>query len=148
MPVADLGLKEKCHAPVQLAALALPGEDVLAYASLIEVRKNQLATGRPSYVNGVLIQSRGELCVPACERCTKAGSKPFLECRRLKGYWNGACGNCKYVDGARTCTVAIEGEKPDETGTVRDYTAADMAQDRGLPSGTQENPMIVPDDDD
>jgi hypothetical protein len=76
---------------------------------------------RASYINGLLIQSRGVACDPVgyfkqgvwpvltvrqpCTNCA-AGKGKFSECRQVKGYWKGYCGSCKYMEKATECSAA------------------------------------------
>ncbi|KAM3084400.1 hypothetical protein ACMFMG_001495 [Clarireedia jacksonii] len=63
---------------------------------------------RPSYINAVLIQSRGTLVPGGCNECRRRGFTPFPTCVRLAGHWNGACGNCKWRDHSARCRVVVE----------------------------------------
>ncbi|EDN10720.1 predicted protein [Histoplasma mississippiense (nom. inval.)] len=67
----------------------------------------QVRSHRPSYINAILIQSRGRTEPHACLACRSAhpGLQPFPECRRLPGHFGGACGNCKWRDHAIRCSV-------------------------------------------
>ncbi|KAF1992378.1 hypothetical protein K402DRAFT_399495 [Aulographum hederae CBS 113979] len=64
---------------------------------------------RPSYVCGILIQSRGDLAFPPCNKCQNNGGK-FGECRRIAGYWKGACGSCRWKDHSAQCSLVRENE--------------------------------------
>lgn len=97
--------------------------DVEAYKGKVDPFK--VAT-RPSYLNGVLIQSRGRtgMTCTACMQNPERG--PFTDCRRAAGYFEGACGNCKWRDHGARCTVRNPTEGDDGwehpavvTGTFR-----------------------------
>jgi hypothetical protein len=63
---------------------------------------------RPSYLNAVLIQSRGapgQTCTACAQNPTRG---PFTDCRRTKGYFDGCCGNCKWRDHAARCSVRLQ----------------------------------------
>jgi len=71
------------------------------------IRLEQINSGRPSYVNAVLIQRAGDNMAPdICDPCRRRGlgKKVFPECRRLEGYWGDCCGNCKWSDHGIDCT--------------------------------------------
>ena len=83
------------------------------------------AMNRPSYVNAILVQSRGAPPVAAPPRAaggctaysvlgTPAGDrKAFLECRHMPGHFGGGCGNCKWQDHAARCSVRDGQEEPE-----------------------------------
>jgi hypothetical protein len=54
-------LRTMCHTDIQIDAFNLPMIDIEAWNKAI--KENQIRTGRPSYINAVLIQSRGSLAV-------------------------------------------------------------------------------------
>ncbi|KAK4186056.1 hypothetical protein QBC35DRAFT_286244 [Podospora australis] len=74
-----------------------------------------IAGKRPSYVNGLLIHSRGRDAVNECSGCTERREKnalgPFLTCRTLPGQFHDCCSNCKWFDSASTCSL-FTGPKP------------------------------------
>ncbi len=91
----------------QKALWAKPSVDVEAFAGKVDPAKVKT---RPRYLNAVLIQSRGRTGM-ICEACfTSPGRGPFTDCRRAKGYFNGACGNCKWRDHAARCSVRQPGQ--------------------------------------
>jgi len=83
----------------------------------------QLKTHRPSYVNAVLIQTRGIVNASPCSMCsllicrTTTNQRilgecrghpyrgPFLECVSLPYDWSVCCGNCKFRDWAKRCSL-------------------------------------------
>ncbi|OJD24033.1 hypothetical protein ACJ73_04608 [Blastomyces percursus] len=110
------------HSPQSRAVLALPGQDVVfVRGAITEV---QVRSHRQSYVNALLIQSRGQPEPHACTACR--GGRPFPECRRVPGHFGGACGNCKWRDHAARCSVRDGGievidldDDDDEGGSQR-----------------------------
>nr|POF03162.1 hypothetical protein CFP56_75889 [Quercus suber] len=68
---------------------------------------SQVKTGRPSYVNAILIASRG---LHQRTRCTKNSRWVFAEDVRVPGYWGGGCAGCKWRDGAASCSYANKDE--------------------------------------
>jgi len=101
-------LRTMCHTEEQQVAWALPADDIDAKARTI--KESQLKTGRPSYINAFLIQSRGSDCTTPCSACQKSGGHPFVRCKRLQGFWNGSCANCKWKDHSKNCSVVVMGE--------------------------------------
>ena len=93
------------HSPQGRAVLALPGQDVVFVRGAIT--PNQVASHRPSYINAILIQSRGNVVLNPCTACQgpRPGFRPFPECRRVPGHFGGCCGNCKWRDHASKCSV-------------------------------------------
>ena len=68
------------------------------------IKGKQISDGRPSYINALLIQSRGEPLKKPCTRCRNMDFlKPFPTCARLTGYFGGSCANCKWADKASLC---------------------------------------------
>ncbi|KAH7034783.1 uncharacterized protein B0I36DRAFT_84130, partial [Microdochium trichocladiopsis] len=99
-----------CHTAAQRGALALPGNPVAFVRS--SVTAAQVATARPSYINALLIQSRGTASGRPCSACRRTMStsqdglaRPFPNCVRLPGFWSGACGNCKWRDHGARCNA-------------------------------------------
>lgn len=82
-----------------------PQKDVLIAKGRVTLQ--QVNTGRPSYINALLIQSRG-IEVPG--GCTNSRSGVFASCVRLPGYFGGCCGNCKWKDHGARCSVRRPGE--------------------------------------
>jgi hypothetical protein len=72
-------------------------------------------SARPSYINAVLIQSRGIFVGAPCSACASqmrlsihGWAKPFPVCVRLPGHFGGCCGNCKWRDHAARCSKRDE----------------------------------------
>ena len=103
LDVAGLELAPYCVSLLSHALLALPGRRVFYKRGAI--RPDQMASKRQSYINGVLIQSRGRFVNPPCRQCRTRGMRPFLSCRRAPGHFGGCCGNCKWRDHAASCTA-------------------------------------------
>ncbi|KAK7985904.1 hypothetical protein PG988_003526 [Apiospora saccharicola] len=108
LPVGGQQLAQFCHNNLQHAVLALPGFNVLVVRGFIT--QAQITSARPSYINGLLIASRGRLEDPPCAKCARqmtlngGYSTPFPRCVRLPGHFGGCCANCKWVDHASKCT--------------------------------------------
>ncbi|KAL2802860.1 hypothetical protein BJX63DRAFT_425764 [Aspergillus granulosus] len=75
-----------------------PSYEFVVRVGALSVR--QVRTGRPSYVNAVLIASRG---VRSRVQCVRNSCWVFGENVRIPGYWNGACAGCKWRDGGASC---------------------------------------------
>ncbi|KAG9238945.1 hypothetical protein BJ875DRAFT_274915 [Amylocarpus encephaloides] len=58
---------------------------------------------RRSNREATLAYRRGAIPDVACEGCQSGGGL-LLECVRLEGYFNGACGNCRIDDGQAGCS--------------------------------------------
>ena len=104
LQVGNQELAGFCHARPSLAVLALPGQDVPFVLGAITA--NQIGSHRQSYVNAILIKSRGRAVQTACDQCLgRRGLRPFPECRRLPGHFGGCCANCKWPDHAVRCSL-------------------------------------------
>jgi Protein of unknown function (DUF3716) len=107
--VAGHELAPWVHNDLARAVLSLPSYDVFFAHDTIKPR--QINLHRPSYINGILIQSRGILQDPPYGRCVEE-LKPFLECRRVPGHFGGCCDNCKWPNAAISCTARNPNEVP------------------------------------
>lgn len=110
-PVLPIGrtnlLAPYVHTEVGRSLLSRPGEDVPVLQNSISAR--QIQQHRPSYINALLIQSRGVGLAQPCTNCRfLRGLRPFPECRHLPGAFGGACANCKWPDQASQCSVRDE----------------------------------------
>jgi Protein of unknown function (DUF3716) len=123
--------------------LALPGQDVLFVRG--SMNEHQVLSHRPSYINAILIQSRGRTEVQACLACrTGPGLRPFPECRRLLGHFGGACGNCKWRDHASRCSVR-DGEDAVEVILIADTDeeGEETQQQRQIAGATSDSPIVL-----
>lgn len=134
-----------------VAALALPGQDVLYNPAHVTVQ--QVQSLRASYVNGILINRAGQLRLPPCTNCANRpgglAGRPFPECRNLVGHWNNVCGNCKWYDGpAGSCSFRVAGGARGGRGGARGNRGARGA--RGGRGGRGGGALggLGPDDDD
>lgn len=86
------------------------------------ITAKHIASKRPSYVNGLLIHSRGNDATHECTRCTEKRGKnslgPFLSCRTLPGYFGDSCSNCKWFDNTSQCSL-YSGPKPNRKRKTR-----------------------------
>jgi hypothetical protein len=138
-----------CHNSLQQTVLALPGRDVVFVRG--RITPQQLVTHRPSYVNALLIQSRGVVRARPCTECSRRGLSPFPECRQVAGHFGGACGNCKWRDHAARCHSPSPASSDDEDGDEDDMPPP--AGPRRLPapvqprllmsSGSSEDPIVL-----
>lgn len=129
------------HSPRRLAVLALPGTSVAYHTD--RIRPAQVLMHRMSYVNGLLIQSRGFVQNPACTRCQR-GLGPFPECLRVLGHFSGCCGNCKWPDFCARCRFPTvidldpsesqddDGDDEDEKAAVRQHDSSRAIEGPGV----------------
>lgn len=79
------------------------------------ITARHIASQRPSYVNGLLIHSRGRDATVSCASCADRRAKgslgPFLVCRVLDGQYHNSCSNCKWFDNTSACSL-YTGPKP------------------------------------
>lgn len=129
------------------AVLALSGQDVRF--RLGRITPEQVRHHRPSYINALLIQSRGTLMVPACTRCQE-GRGVFPECRRVQGHFGGCCGNCKWPDHAARCvwprapteTIVLSSDDDDDDDE-QPVRRAGRALPATAGSGSAAQPIVV-----
>jgi hypothetical protein len=110
LPVGGDELARMCTTPMQHALLAERGRPIWHVRG--NINGQQIVSQRPSYINALLIQSRGNPLVRVCDACADR-CKPFPQCIRIPGYFGGCCGNCKWRDHASRCTV--RDDQPDNT---------------------------------
>jgi hypothetical protein len=98
----------------QRAIFRLPSRETILFVQGWITAKH-IASQRPSYVNGLLIHSRGQDAPVSCLQCTEKRAKnalgPFLTCRVLPGSYHNSCSNCKWFDNTSTCSL-YTGPKP------------------------------------
>ena len=92
---------------------------------------------RASYLNAILIQSRGR-AGKTCLDCARNPNRgPFVECRRARGHFDGCCGNCKWRDHAIRCSVRNPGISADED------TDEGEQRDDGVEESEEEDVEVV-----
>ena len=73
------------------------------------ITPSKIANKRVSYVNGLLIHSRGHDAPDLCSACARRKAAntlgPFLECRIVEGHMHNSCSNCKWYDTASECSL-------------------------------------------
>ena len=98
----------------QRAIFRFPSRETILFVQGWITAKH-IASQRPSYVNGLLIHSRGQDAAVSCAQCTEKRAKhalgPFLTCRVLPGSYHNSCSNCKWFDNTSTCSL-YTGPKP------------------------------------
>lgn len=99
------GLREVCHTAEQKEVWRFPSYEFTVREGSIRVA--QIQSARPSYVNALLIASRG---IPQARTCGRNNGMVFADHVRLPGFWGGACAGCKWRDGAARCSYASPGE--------------------------------------
>ena len=156
-PILRIGgqeLASLCHNNLQQTVLAMPGRDVAFVRG--RITPQQVATQRPSYVNALLIQSRGVVQARPCSECSRRGLSPFPECAMVAGHFGGSCGNCKWRDHAARCHPSPapadedDGNDSDEVVIVRSSgprrPAIDAPVRRGLleaGDGSRGDPLVI-----
>ncbi len=109
----------------QRAIFGLPSRETILFVQGWITAKH-IASQRPSYVNGLLIHSRGQDAAEACAQCTEKRAKnalgPFLTCRVLPGSYHNSCSNCKWFDNTSTCSL-YTGPKPNRKRKAKEQLA-------------------------
>jgi hypothetical protein len=141
-------LRSFVHSPQGLAVMRMAEGRTVDFVRG-GVSERQVRMHRPSYVNALLIQSRGVLVPEPCASCQNkmlmdrdAYAYPFVHCIRLPGHFGGCCGNCKWPDRASRCSIR-EGSEP----VVREREQVEF-QDLTVAAGTQDDPMELDDSED
>ncbi|AEO61535.1 hypothetical protein MYCTH_2311782 [Thermothelomyces thermophilus ATCC 42464] len=90
------------------------------------ITAKHIASQRPSYVNGLLIHSRGQDAAVSCVQCAEKRAKgalgPFLTCRVLPGSYHNSCSNCKWFDNTSACSL-YTGPKPNRKRKAKEQLA-------------------------
>ncbi|KAF2834599.1 hypothetical protein M501DRAFT_1000048 [Patellaria atrata CBS 101060] len=105
--IAQQQLAPWYHSPQSRALLAVGGGVDVEFVRG-SITPQQIESHRQSYVNRILIQSRGGDIDP-CTACRTRGFRPFLSCRRAGVHFGGACANCKWCDHAARRSVRAGG---------------------------------------
>lgn len=108
------------------------------------ITSRQIACQRPSYVNALLIHSRGEDVSESCDQCAEKRGKnalgPFLNCRVLRGTFHDSCSNCKWFDTASACSH-YNGVKPNRKRKAKGDVGEDSVVANTQPDVTESNLM-------
>lgn len=111
----------------QRAIFNLPSREIIYFVQGW-ITGRHIASKRPSYINGLLIHSRGEDSPVQCAQCAERRSKnalgPFITCRILAGNYHNSCSNCKWFDNTSACSL-YTGPKPNRKRKAKD---ADLGQ--------------------
>ncbi|GAB1313405.1 hypothetical protein MFIFM68171_03615 [Madurella fahalii] len=114
------------------------------------ITARHIASQRPSYVNGLLIHSRGQDASDSCHQCIERRAKhalgPFLTCRVLPGAFHNSCSNCKWFDNTSACSL-YTGPKPNRKRKAKEQLPPPPPA--GIPhldSGTGNSPVTAPSD--
>ena len=126
----------------QRVIFRLPGREFIYFVhGWITAR--HIASQRPSYVNGLLIHSRGEDSPTSCAQCSERRAKnalgPFLTCRVLRGAFHNSCSNCKWFDNTSACSL-YTGPKPNRKRKTKDGEVPNGSSDASISSPTHANP--------
>jgi len=103
LEVGQQQLASYAHFSQTMAIFALLGDNVPFVRN--RITPQQVRTHQLSYINAILIQSRGMLVPDGCTDCQERGMTLFPECRRTPGHFGECCGNCKWRDHAAHCSV-------------------------------------------
>ncbi|KXX73340.1 hypothetical protein MMYC01_210442 [Madurella mycetomatis] len=114
------------------------------------ITARHIASQRPSYVNGLLIHSRGQDAPVSCLQCTERRAKhalgPFLTCRVLPGSFHDSCSNCKWFDNTSACSL-YTGPKPNRKRKAKEQPPPPSpAGVFHADSGTGNSPVTAPSD--
>jgi hypothetical protein len=153
------------HSPAQRTVIGMPPRTHVIIVDR-RVRPHQILSNRPSYINALLISSRGVWQPDACTACRakieadpNGYASPFAFCVRIVGQFGGACNNCKWLDHGARCSFhgvddnalpAAGGRGPDDEDEDDDESGAaggaSRTNIRGLiGSGSAANPIILDD---
>lgn len=119
LPLANRQMEMFCFNEQQQRLLNSPGRPVAFVHGAIT--GNQIHSQRPSYINALLIQSRGLPLVQPCLACQQGQRRPFPDCARVPGHFGGACANCKWRDAASRCSVRDASGLPPSTRQTRSW---------------------------
>ncbi|KAK3997039.1 hypothetical protein QBC44DRAFT_280447 [Cladorrhinum sp. PSN332] len=131
----------------------MPSREVIYFVSGW-ITARHIASRRPSYVNGLLIHSRGNDATNQCVQCVDRRNKnalgPFPSCRTLPGKYGDSCSNCKWFDNTSSCSW-YTGPKPNrkrksKASTDDDSPEGDAERNRNgsASASAQEQPAQEP----
>ncbi|KAL2116690.1 hypothetical protein VTJ04DRAFT_8858 [Mycothermus thermophilus] len=116
----------------QRALWRLPSRETIMFVQGWITAKH-IASQRPSYINGLLIHSRGQDAAVACQQCQQKRERnalgPFLTCRILPGSFHNSCSNCKWFDNTAACSL-YTGPKPNRKRKRKSEILAIREQER------------------
>ncbi|KAK4118694.1 hypothetical protein N657DRAFT_583143 [Parathielavia appendiculata] len=119
----------------QRAIFRLPSRETILFVQGWITAKH-IASQRPSYVNGLLIHSRGQDAPSSCLQCSEKRAKstlgPFLTCRVLPGSYHNSCSNCKWFDNTSNCSL-YTGPKPNRKRKAKEQLPQPPAAGFGPP---------------
>jgi hypothetical protein len=123
----------------QRAIFRLPSREFIHFVQGWITSKH-IASQRPSYVNGLLIQSRGQDAPVSCVQCNEKRAKhalgPFVTCRILPGSYHNSCSNCKWFDNTSSCSL-YTGPKPNRKRKAKEQLPPPPAD--GVGPGSNDN---------
>ncbi|KAK0704906.1 hypothetical protein B0H67DRAFT_603898 [Lasiosphaeris hirsuta] len=129
----------------QRAIYGLPSREIIYFVQGW-ITARHIASQRPSYVNGLLIHSRGQDAPTSCLQCAERRDKnalgPFLTCRILLGSYHNSCSNCKWFDNTSTCSL-YTGPKPNRKRKAKEPAAA---EDRHLDRINSADAALAPEE--
>lgn len=103
------------------------------------ITARHIASQRPSYVNGLLIHSRGTdapvQCTQCADRRTKNALGPFIVCRILPGSFHNSCSNCKWFDNTSACSL-YTGPTPNRKRKAKALSAGPNPEENNNTNGT------------
>ncbi|KAL2160137.1 hypothetical protein VTH06DRAFT_1792 [Thermothelomyces fergusii] len=114
------------------------------------ITAKHIASQRPSYVNGLLIHSRGQDAVVSCVQCAEKRAKdalgPFLSCRVLPGSYHNSCSNCKWFDNTSACSL-YTGPKPNRKRKAKEQLAPPPPASAGVGPASKTTGKLGGDDE-
>ncbi|AEO71291.1 uncharacterized protein THITE_2123484 [Thermothielavioides terrestris NRRL 8126] len=126
----------------QRAVFSLPSREIIHFVQGWITPKH-IASQRPSYINGLLIHSRGQDAPVACVQCAEKRAKdalgPFVTCRVLPGSYHNSCSNCKWFDNTASCSL-YTGPKPNRKRKAKEQLPPPPADGVGPPSNVNDGP--------
>ncbi|KAL2132394.1 hypothetical protein VTI74DRAFT_3871 [Chaetomium olivicolor] len=143
VPVVTVGIRDALTQQslvheTQRAIFRLPSRETIHFVQGWITAKH-IASQRPSYVNGLLIHSRGQDALVSCAQCVEKRAKnalgPFLTCRILPGSYHNSCSNCKWFDNTSTCSL-YTGPKPNRKRKAKEQLPPPPAGGVGPPSNS------------
>jgi hypothetical protein len=163
LPIQVYTLAEYVKNDVQRRLLAPHGRAVAFTPS--RVNAQQIYSKRDSYINALLIQSRGVVSAQPCTSCQqRQGQNTFPKCHQVPGFFEGCCTNCKWPDKALQCSLqgqagghvqpAISGQPrgiQGHQGQARRLINLDLEEGKGaenpinldLDKGEEGNPIVL-----
>ncbi|KAL2265311.1 hypothetical protein VTJ83DRAFT_6411 [Remersonia thermophila] len=144
--IRDALSEQSLNHETQRALWRLPSRETIHFVQGWITGKH-IAAQRPSYINALLIHSRGQDAAVSCVQCQQKRARnalgPFLTCRVLPGSFHDSCSNCKWFDNTASCSL-YKGPRPNRKRKPKNQLEAPPPPQQRQQGGVPEAEMVTP----